>query len=54
MKVGDLVKAHNKLQTIGVVTCVEASRLQVFAEGVMMWWWEHNATIISEIVSESR
>ena len=54
MKVGDLIRAHNKAQTIGVVMCVEASRIQVFAEGEMCWWWEHNATIISEIVSESR
>jgi|TARA_S200002703_G_C3716432_1_gene220094 hypothetical protein len=54
MKAGDLVKAHNKAQTIGVVMCVEASRIQVLAEGEMCWWWEHNATIISEVVSENR
>ncbi len=60
MKAGDLVRAHNKAQTIGVVMCVDAAsyppsrRIQVFAEGEMCWWWEHHATIISEIVSESR
>jgi hypothetical protein len=60
MKVGDLVRAHNKAQTIGVVVCVDARvavsirRIQVFAEGQMCWWWEHNATIVSEVVSESR
>ena len=32
MKAGDLVKAHNKAQTIGVVMCVEASRIQVLTE----------------------
>ena len=52
MKVGDLVRAHNKVQTIGVVVCVDAEsehrhRIQVLAEGEMCWWWEHNATIIS-------
>ena len=54
MKPGDLVRAHNKAQTIGVVICVEASRIQVLAEWEMYWWWEHNATIISEAVSERR
>ena len=59
MKVGDLVRAHNKVQTIGVVVCVDAEsehrhRIQVLAEGEMCWWWEHHATIISEVVSESR
>jgi hypothetical protein len=56
MKVGDLVKAHNKVQTIGVVVCVDSAsgRILVFAEGEMCWWWEHNATIISEVVNESR
>jgi len=59
MKAGDLVKAHNKLQTIGVVVCVDSAsgmrrRIQVLAEGEMCWWWKHNATIISEVVSESR
>jgi hypothetical protein len=55
MKVGDLVRAHNKAQTIGVVMCVDsASRIQVLAEGEMCWWWKHNATIISEVISEGR
>ena len=59
MKVGDLVRAHNKAQTIGVVMCVDSAsgfmpRIQVLAEGEMCWWWKHNATIISEVVSESR
>ena len=60
MKVGDLVRAHNKAQTIGVVVCVDLScdgrsrRIQVFAEEEMCWWWKHNATIISEVVSETR
>jgi hypothetical protein len=59
MKAGDLVSAHNKAQTIGVVMCVDSAsgmnrRIQVLAEGEMCWWWEHNATIISEVVSENR
>ena len=54
MKVGDLVRVDNKAQTIGVVMCVEASRIQVLAEGEMCWWWEHHGTIISEVVNESR
>lgn len=59
MKVGDLVRAHNKAQTIGVVVCVDAGvamhrRIQVFAEGQMCWWWEHNATIVSEAASETK
>ena len=60
MKVGDLVRAHNKAQTIGVVMCVDSAsgfvpRIQVLsAEGEMCWWWKHNATIISEAISESR
>jgi len=60
MKVGDLVRAHNKAQTIGVVMCVDSAsglgrRIQVLsAEGEMCWWWEHNATIISEVIRESR
>ena len=60
MNVGDLVRAHNTAQTIGVVVCVDSAsgfvpRIQVLsAEGEMCWWWKHNATIISEVVSESR
>ena len=59
MKVGDLVRADNKVQTIGVVMCIGPStgdhrRIQVFAEGEMCWWWKHNATIISEVDNESR
>ena len=59
MKVGDLVRAHNKAQTIGVVMYVEAAsqrcpRIQVFTEGEMCWWWKHNATIVSGVVNESR
>jgi hypothetical protein len=59
VKVGDLVRAHNKAQTIGVVVCIKplpehAARIQVFAEGEMCWWWKHNATIISEVISEGR
>jgi len=59
MKVGDLVRAHNKAQTIGVVVCVDAGvamhrRIQVFAEGEMCWWWKDNATIISEAASETK
>ena len=54
LKVGDLVRAHNKAQTIGVVMCVDPSRIQVFAEGEMCWWWKHNATIISEAASETK
>ena len=57
MKVGDLVRAHNKAQTIGVVMCVDSAsglgrRIQVLAEGEMCWWWKHNVTIISEVISE--
>ena len=59
MKAGDLVRVDNKAQTIGVVVCVDAEtefrpRIQVLAEGEMCWWWEHHATIISEVVSENR
>jgi len=60
MKVGDLVRAHNKAQTIGVVMCVDSAsgfvpRIQVLsAEGEMCWWWKHNATIISEVLNEGR
>ena len=58
MKVGDLVRAHNKAQTIGVVMCVDSAsdlggRIQVLsAEGEMCWWWKHNVTIVSEVISE--
>ena len=59
MKVGDLVRARNKAQTIGVVMCVDSAsglgrRIQVFTEGEMCWWWKHNATIVSGVVSETR
>ncbi|MEK9698761.1 MAG: hypothetical protein VW270_23505 [Candidatus Poseidoniales archaeon] len=60
MKVGDLVRVDNKAQTIGVVMCVDSAsehrpRIQVLsAEGEMCWWWEHHATIISEVISEGR
>jgi len=59
MKVGDLVRVDNKAQTIGVVVCVDSAsehrpRIQVFAEGEMCWWWEHHATIISEVINEGR
>lgn len=61
MKVGDLVRAHNKAQTIGVVMCVDDAGvagmhrcIQVFAEGEMCCWWEHSATIISEAASETK
>ena len=59
MKAGDLIKAHNKAQTIGVVMCVDSAsgmnrRIQVFAEGEMCWWWKDNATIISEAASETK
>ena len=59
MKVGDLVRAHNKAQTIGVVVCVDPGvarhrSIQVFDEGEMCWWWKDNATIISEAASETK
>jgi hypothetical protein len=59
VKPGDLVRAHNKAQTIGVVMCVDSAsgmhrRIQVFAEGEMCWWWKDNATIISEAASETK
>jgi len=60
MKKGDLVRAHNKAQTIGVVMSVDVKqtktelRIQVFAEGEMCWWWKDNATIISEAASETK
>ena len=59
MKVGDLARARNKEQTIGVVMSVDSAsgmhrRIQVFAEGEIQWWWKHNTTIISESASETK
>ena len=51
MKVGDLVKAHNKVQTIGVVMCVEASRIQVFAEGEMIKGYYKTVLLITHLDS---
>ena len=59
MKVGDLARARNKEQTIGIVMSVDSAsgthrRIKVFAEGQICWWWKHNATIISEAASETK